>query len=366
MYDLAKHFSYNRKEILGKIKSVLHKGILELGSEVERFEENFSKYCKVKYCVSVSSGSMALLLSLKSLDLTPKDEVITVANSDIPTSHAITLCGAKIRWVDVDESSFNINVNEIIKNINHNTKAILPVHLFGNPSKMDQVCKIAKKHKLIVVEDACLAAGSMYKNKKIGSIGDITVFSTNPGKVLDGIGHGGIITTNSRKIFLKLKQLRDYGRSKRPGKWPVKSEIIGFNSKLSAIDAAVLNIRLKYLDWYIKKRNNNAELYKYLLNSEKIQFQETYKDSISAWRNFSIRIKNRNYIYNELYKKKLNIKLNYLPPNHKDQCYSHIKRIPKLPVTEKICSEIINLPSHPYMSENEIKNISKAILKLVD
>ena len=207
MYDLAKHFSYNRKEILGKIKSVLHKGILELGSEVERFEENFSKYCKVKYCVSVSSGSMALLLSLKSLDLTPKDEVITVANSDIPTSHAITLCGAKIRWVDVDESSFNINVKEIIKNINHNTKAILPVHLFGNPSKMDQVCKIAKKHKLIVVEDACLAAGSMYKNKKIGSIGDITVFSTNPGKVLDGIGHGGIITTNSRKIFLKLKTL---------------------------------------------------------------------------------------------------------------------------------------------------------------
>ena len=366
MYDLIKHFNYNKKEILDIINNTLSTGILELGPEVEKFEKNFSKYCNAKYCVTVSSGSMGLLLALKVFDLKKNDEVITVANSDISTSHAISLNGAKIRWVDVDESSFNINVKEIIKNINHNTKAILPVHLFGNPSKMDQVCKIAKKHKLIVVEDACLDAGSMYKNKKIGSIGDVTVFSTNPGKVLDGIGHGGIITTNSRKIFLKLKQLRDYGRSKRPGKWPVKSEIIGFNSKLSAIDAAVLNIRLKYLDWYIKKRNNNAELYKYLLNSEKIQFQETYKDSISAWRNFSIRIKNRNYIYNELFKKKLNIKLNYLPPNHKDKCYSHIKRIPKLPVTEKICSEIINLPSHPYMSENEIKNISKAILKLVD
>ena len=365
MYDLTKHFNYNRKEILRKINNVLNKGILELGKEVEQFEKNFSKYCKVKYCVTVSSGSMALLLALKSLNLKSKDEVITVANSDIPTSHAITLSGAKIRWVDVEENTFNIDVKEINKNINKNTKVILPVHLFGNPSKMNLISKIARKHKLKVIEDACLATGAVCDNKMIGSISDITVFSTNPGKILDGIGPGGILTTNNKKIYSKLKKLRDYGRSKRPGKWPVKSEIIGYNSKLSTINAAILNIRLKYLNWYIKKRNGNAELYTHHLKSDKIKFQEIDKGCISSWRNFPVRVKNRKYIYNELYKKKLDIKLNYLPPNHKDTCYSNINKIPKLPITEKICSQIINLPCHPYMAEKEIIKISKSILKIV-
>ena len=365
MYDLTKHYNYNRKEILSKINTVLKKGKLELGPEVNKFEKNFSKYCNAKYCVTVSSGSMGLLLAIKSLDLKKTDEVITVANSDIPTSHAISLSGAKIIWVDVEESSFNIDPQEIIKKINKNTKVILPVHLFGNPAKMDEICKIAKKYKLKIIEDACLSTGASYQNKKIGSIGDITVFSTNPGKILDGIGHGGIITTNNKQTYLKLKQLRDYGRSKRPGQWSVNSEIIGYNSKLSAIDAAVLSIRLKYLDWYVKKRNLNTELYKDILSSKKIKFQSVYENATSAWRNFPIRIKNRNYIYDQLYKKKLNIKLNYLPPNHKDKCYSHLKKKFKLPITELICSEIINLPCHPYISQNEIKKIANAIIKLV-
>jgi len=364
MYDLTKHYNHNKKEILKKINSVLSKGILELGPEVNNFEKNFSNYCNAKYCVTVSSGSMGLLLAIKSLNLQNTDEVITVANSDIPTSHAISLSGAKIVWVDVEEGSFNIDPKEIIKKINKNTKAILPVHLFGNPAKMDAICKIAKKYKLKIIEDACLSAGANYQNKKIGSIGDITVFSTNPGKILDGIGHGGIITTKNKKIYLKLKQLRDYGRSKRPSQWSVKSEIIGYNSKLSAIDAAVLNIRLKHLDWYVEKRNHNAKLYQEMLNSKKIKFQSVYENATSAWRNFPIRVKNRNYIYDQLYKKKLNVRLNYLPPNHKDICYSHLSKI-KLPITELICSEIINLPCHPYISESEIKKISNAIIKLV-
>ena len=364
MYDLKKHFIANKYEILKKIESVLSKGILELGEEVNKFENNFSKYCNAKYCVTVSSGSMALLLSLKALNLKSNDEVITVANSDIPTSHAISLAGAKIRWVDVEERTFNIDINEITKNINQNTKVILPVHLFGNPANMIKIKSIAKKNNLKVVEDACLATGAICENKKIGSISDITVFSTNPGKILDGIGPGGIITTNNKKIFKNLKQLRDYGRIKRPGKWPVKSQIIGYNSKLSTINAAILNIRLKKLDWYIKKRNQNAKIYKQILKSKNIRFQETNQNCISAWRNFPIRVKNRNSIYNKLYNKNLNIKLNYLPPNHKDDCYAQCKKNPELPVTDKICSEIINLPCHPYMTKKELINIAKNIIKL--
>ena len=363
MYDLIKHYNYNKKEIIDTIKKILSKGILEMGPEVDIFEKNFANYCNSKYCITVSSGSMGLLLALKVLDLKKTDEVITVSNSDIPTSHAISLLGAKIKWVDVENSSFNINPKEVEKNITKNTKVILPVHLFGVPADMKSLKKISKKYKIKIVEDACLAAGSSFNQKKIGSIGDLTVFSTNPGKILDGLGHGGIITTNNHNYYQRLKKLRDYGRNKRPGKWPIKSQIIGFNSKLSTLDAAILNLRLKKINWYIKKRNLNANIYRELLNSKNIKFQIPYNNSLPAWRNFPIRVENRNFIYDKLYDKKFKVRLNYIPPNHLDTCYKKEKI--KLPITEKISSEIINLPCHPYMKVNEIKILCKEILKLL-
>ncbi len=362
MYDLKKHFLVDKKEILEKIEKVLSNGILEMGEEVERFEENFAKYCSAKYCVTVSSGSMGLLLALKSLKINKNDEVITVANSDIPTSHAISLVGAKIKWVDINEDTLNLDENKLEKKITRKTKAIMPVHLFGNPCNMSKILAIAKKYKLKIIEDACLATGAEYKNKKLGSFGDLTVFSTNPGKVLDGIGPGGIITTNNRNLFLKLKQLRDYGRKERPGKWPVKSYIVGYNSKLSTINAAILNIRLKYLDSYVNKRNTNAEIYKHALLSDKIKFQKVLTNTKSAWRNFPIRVKNRNKIFDAVHSKNNNIKLNYLPPNHRDACYNKKLIINDLKATDKVSSEIINLPCHQYMSEKEIINICKIIL----
>ena len=365
MYDLKKHFLADKKIILSKIENVLSKGVLEMGEEVEKFEENFKKYCKVKYCVTVSSGSMGLLLALKALDLKKNDEVITVSNSDIPTSHAITLVGAKIKWVDINENSLNIDEKKIEKNITKNTKAILPVHLFGNPCNMSRILSIAKKYKLMIIEDACLATGAEYKNKKIGSLSDLTIFSTNPGKILDGIGPGGIITTNNKNLYLKLLQLRDYGRRERPKKWPVKSYTIGYNSKLSTISAAILNIRLIKLDEYVQIRNRNAELYKKFLSSKKIKFQDTLLEAKSAWRNFPIRIKNRNKIYDKLNSINPYVKLNYLPPNHKDACYKNFKHNFDLRITEKVNNEILNLPCHQYMTKKEIEILSNQVLKLI-
>jgi len=366
MYDLKKHFLADKKIILSKIENVLSKGVLEMGEEVEKFEENFKKYCKVKYCVTVSSGSMGLLLALKALDLKKNDEVITVSNSDIPTSHAITLVGAKIKWVDINENSLNIDEKKIEKNITKNTKAILPVHLFGNPCNMSRILSIAKKYKLMIIEDACLATGAEYKNKKIGSLSDLTIFSTNPGKILDGIGPGGIITTNNKNLYLKLIQLRDYGRKERPKKWPVKSYTIGYNSKLSTISAAILNIRLIKLDEYVQIRNRNAELYKKFLSSKKIKFQDTLLEAKSAWRNFPIRIKNRNKIYDKLNSINPYVKLNYLPPNHKDACYKNFKHNFDLRITEKVNNEILNLPCHQYMTKKEIEILSNQVLKLIN
>tara|TARA_B100001057_G_C22849999_1_gene950598 strand:+ start:1192 stop:2292 length:1101 start_codon:yes stop_codon:yes gene_type:complete len=365
MYDLTKHFLADKKQILSKIESVLNRGILEMGEEVEQFEENFKKYCDVKYCVTVSSGSMGLLLALKSFNLNKNDEVITVSNSDIPTSHAISLVGAKIRWIDIKANTLNIDEDIIEKNINKNTKVILPVHMFGNPCKMSKIKSIAKKFKLKVVEDACLATGAEYENKKIGSLSDCSVFSTNPGKILDGIGPGGIITTNNKDLYYKLLQLRDYGRRERPKKWPVKSYMVGYNSKMSTINAAVLNIRLKKLNEYIDLRNRNAEIYKEILFSKKIKFQHTLHEAKSAWRNFTIRVKNRNKVFDKLNSINPLVKLSYIPPNHQDKCYKNLKYNYDLKITEKISSEIINLPCHQYMTPNNIKDLSRNVLRLI-
>ena len=365
MYDLNKHYQSNKKEILKSIDKILNNGVLEMGEEVEKFEENFSKYCGVKYSVTVSSGSMALLLALKALNLKVIDEVITVANSDIPTSHAISLAGARIKWIDVCEDTFNMDTKLLDKSINKKSKVILPVHLFGNPAEMSKIQLIAKQNNLLVIEDACLATGAEYNKKKIGSLSDLCVFSTNPGKVLDGIGPGGIITTNNKKLFITLKKLRDYGRRSRPSKWPVKSDLIGYNSKMSSINAAILNIRLKYLDSYIEKRNQNALMYMDLLDSKKIKFQKILENSKSAWRNFTIRVKNRNQIYSELYDKNFKVALGYLPINYKDGCYKKLGKNINLKTTEMISSEIINLPCHQYMSKKEILKISKNVLSLV-
>ena len=365
MYDLNKHYQSNKKEILQSIDKILNNGVLEMGEEVEKFEENFSKYCGVKYSVTVSSGSMGLLLALKALNLKVNDEVITVANSDIPTSHAISLAGARIKWIDVREDTFNMDTKLLDKSINKKSKVILPVHLFGNPAEMSKIQLIAKKNNLLVIEDACLATGAEHNKKKIGSLSDLCVFSTNPGKVLDGIGPGGIITTNNKNLFITLKKLRDYGRRNRPSKWPVKSDLIGYNSKMSSINAAILNIRLRYLDMYVEKRNKNALIYKNILDSKKIKFQKVLSNSKSAWRNFTIKVKNRNKIYSELYDKNFKVALGYLPINYKDKCYYQDEKKIKLNVTEKISSEIINLPCHQYMSEREILKISKNINKLI-
>ena len=254
MYDLIKHYNSNKKEINKTIEKILSKGVLEMGDEVYKFEDNFKKYCGAKYCLTVSSGSMGLLLALRALDIKVNDQVITVANSDIPTSHAITLVGADIKWIDVNEKTFNLNENLLEKNISKKTKVILPVHLFGNPANIKKIKLSSQKYNLKIVEDACLATGAEFENKKIGSFADITVFSTNPGKILDGIGPGGIVTTNNKVLFETLKKLRDYGRSSRPSKWPVKSELVGYNAKMSTINAAVLDLRLKYLEEYIEKR----------------------------------------------------------------------------------------------------------------
>ena len=268
--DVGRTYSEIKEEIDEAISEVLKSGWYILGKEVEKFEELWSSYCESKYAVGVASGLDSLILSLRALDIKEGDEVIVPSNTYIATWLAISAVGAKIIPIEPDENTHNIDVTKIDELINKRTKAIIPVHLYGQPADMNSILKIAKKYNLFVVEDAAQAHGATYNNKKIGSHGDIVCWSFYPGKNLGGFGDGGAITTNNYKIAEKIKLLRNYGSSKK-----YHNELKGFNSRLDPIQAAILRVKLNYLDKWNEKRRilaneYNKKLSKKLFNTSKV------------------------------------------------------------------------------------------------
>ncbi|MDA9707727.1 DegT/DnrJ/EryC1/StrS family aminotransferase [Prochlorococcus sp. AH-736-K21] len=254
--NVGSTYSEIKEEIDEAISEVLKSGWYILGKEVEKFEELWSYYCESKYAVGVASGLDSLILSLRALDIKEGDEIIVPSNTYIATWLAISAVGAKIIPIEPDENTHNIDVTKIDELINERTKAIIPVHLYGQPTDMNSILNIARKYNLYVVEDAAQAHGATYNNKKIGSHGDIVCWSFYPGKNLGGFGDGGAITTNNYKIAEKIKLLRNYGSSRK-----YHNELKGVNSRLDPIQAAILRVKLKYLDKWNNKRRILANEY---------------------------------------------------------------------------------------------------------
>lgn len=243
LFDLQIQHQYLKKDIDKVFKKICATTSFSKGPYLDAFEKEFAKYVGTKYCVGVASGTDALHLSLHALGITKGDEVILPVNTFVATVYAILYVGAKPVFVDIDERTYNIDVNLIEKAITKKTKAIIPVHLYGNPAEMSEINKLAQKHKLFVIEDAAQAHGATYHKKQIGSLGDIAAFSFYPSKNLGAYGDGGAITTNSKRLAAKLKKIREYGSSKK-----YIFDEIGFNSRLDGLQAAILSIKLKYLD----------------------------------------------------------------------------------------------------------------------
>ena len=355
LVDLKREYLLLKKEIDNAIEEVLQSGRFILGKNVKNFEKEFASYIGKKYGIGVNSGTDALRIALNALGVKRGDEVITVSFSFISTADSILHNQALPVFVDVDEETYNIDLNEVKKVVNDKTKVIIPVHIYGNPVRMDELMEIANDNNVYVVEDCCQAHGAEYKNKKVGSFGIISCFSFYPSKNLGAYGDGGIILTDEKEIAEKIRMLREYGQKEK-----YSHEVLGYNSRLDEIQAAVLRVKLKYLDEFNKRRRKIAQIYKELLEKlDDIKFQLEEKDGKHVYHIFSIQSSYREELRKFLNKYGISTGIHYPIPIHLQKYYSRFYR--KLPVTEKLASRVLSLPMFPFLKEEEIKFICNKI-----
>lgn len=356
MLDFQKEYKAINNEINSAMQSVLNKGWYILADEVKKFEEEFAKYIGTKYAGGVNSGTDALLISLMALGVKSGDEVIVVSHTATPTVMPISLIGATPMFVDIDPETYTMDVTQVEKKITKNTKAVIPVHLYGHSVDMDPLMKIAKKYGIYIIEDCCQAHGAEYKERKVGNFGDMSAFSFYPTKNLGAYGDGGIILTNNPDLYEKALMLRQYGWKSR-----YDSQFIGVNSRLDEIQASILRVKLKKLEGWNEKRREIASLYKELLKSSDIVLPIEKEYAKHVYHLYVIRHKNRNKLQEYLLENGVQTQIHYPVPVHKQKAYLKLEIYAHLPITEKICQEILSLPIHPWLSLLEIEKIAGLI-----
>ena len=354
--DLRAEYAEISEEIAQAIQRVLKSGWFILGEEVKKFEEEFSKYIGTKYGVGVNSGSDALFLALKARGIGKGDEVITVSHTFISTVDAIVRNGAKPVFVDIDPDTYCMAATKIEKKITTRTRAILPVHLYGHPADMAPIMEIAEKYNLFVIEDACQAHGAEYKGRKVGGLGDMGCFSFYPVKNLGAYGDGGIVVTNSEDLAEKLGLLRNYGQSQK-----YYHDFVGVNSRLDEIQAAVLRVKLKHLDEWTEKRRCVAKLYSVLLEDSAVVASIEKEYAKHVYHLYVVRSKNRNRLQQYLSNNGIDTMIHYPIPVHKQKAYLNLGYTANLPIAERMCDEILSLPVHPWLNDDEISSIAEVI-----
>jgi len=336
---------------------VMESGWYILGKNVEEFEKEFSGYCGSKFGIGVGSGTEALHLALVACGIKQNDEVITVPNTAVPTCSAISFAGAIPVFADVDHETYNIDPAKIEQKISSKTIAIIPVHLYGQCADMEPIMDIAQKYNLKVIEDCAQSHGAEYKGKKAGTIGDIGCFSFYPTKNLGAYGDGGMIITNNKDLAKKVRLIRNYGQE---GKY--FSKIKGFNSRLDELQAAILRIKLKYLDKWNSLRRGKAMLYNTLLKDSGVitPYESDYNKHI--YHLYVIRTKYRNELQKFLYKNGIMTLVHYPIPIYLQESYRDLNiRKGSCPVAEKYAKEILSLPLYPELNNKTIQKVCKLI-----
>lgn len=352
--DLKRHYFLIKNEIDEAVSGVLNSGWFILGKNLEALENEFAQYCEKEFGIGVGNGTDALTLALKAYDIGIGDEVITVPNTAIPTIAAIMASGAKPVFVDIAED-YLIDVNKIQNAITEKTKAIMPVHLYGQCCNMNEILKIAQENNLKVIEDCAQAHGAMYNNKKV-PIGEIGCFSFYPSKNLGAFGDAGMIVTNKQELAEKLKKLRNYGQTNR-----YHTDFSGYNSRLNEIQAAILRVKLKYLDSWNEKRRQIALLYGELLKQE-IEHPTESQGNKHIYHLYVIRHKQRDKLQEYLKQKQIQTIIHYPVPLHLQPAYAHLGyKQGDFPMTEKYCNEILSLPIFPELRKHEVKEIVEAV-----
>ena len=351
----AQYLSY-KSEIDSAISRVLDSGWYILGNEVRSFEEEFSDYIGAAHGIGVGSGTEAIHLALTACGIGPGDEVITVSHTAVATVAAIELAGSTPVFIDIDQDFFTIDPEKIESAITTKTKAIVPVHIYGQSADMDSVMEIARKYNLRIIEDCAQAHGAIYKGKRVGSIGDFGCFSFYPTKNLGALGDGGMVVTNNGKFAQKAKLLREYGWAER-----YVSHFAGWNTRLDEIQAAILRVKLKHLDKDNSKRVHIAELYSNELGACDIILPKQRKDSAHVYHLYVIRSERRDALLTFLKEKGIAALIHYPMPVHLQPAYRHLKAGEKLLETEKVAYGIISLPIYPELSELDVQIIIKTI-----
>lgn len=343
-----------KDEIESAILKVARNCNFIMGNEVQELEKSLEEFTGGKYAVSCSNGTDALLLAMMALDIKPGDEVITTPFTFIATAETIAFLGATPVFVDIDEKTYNINPDLIEEKITSKTKAIIPVSLYGQPADMDKVNQIAKKYNLKVIIDGAQSFGSTYDGITDSALADISTTSFFPAKPLGCYGDGGAVFTNDEEIATKMKSLRLHGQSKR-----YHHKYIGMGGRLDTIQAAVLNIKLKYYKKDLALRQEVASKYtKALENKSNIILPYVDKKSTSAWAQYSIRIKNRDEVQNRLKEAGIPTAVHYPMPLHLQECFKYLGyKKGDFPISEIVSEEIMSLPMNPYVTDEEINYI---------
>lgn len=360
--DLKTQYQGIKEEVLKEINEVLDNTAYICGKKAKKFEEDFAKLLDVKHAVALSSGTDALHVALHALGIKQGDEVIVPANTFIATSEGISLCKAKPVFVDNDERTYNIDVNKIEAAITPKTKAIIPVHLYGQPAEMDAILEIAKKHNLYVVEDCSQAHLSTYKGKKTGGLGNIGTFSFYPGKNLGAYGEAGGVVTNDSALYDFMHKYRQHGSTEK-----YVHEMEGHNYRLEEIQAGVLNVKMKYIQKWTDMRRKNAKLY--TENFASLGIEEVITPWHPEYVNpvyhlYIIRVKDREKLSEYLNKNGVQTGLHYPLPLHMQKAYAYLNHKPEdFPVAAKYAKEILSIPMYPEMTDEMINFVCSSIKK---
>ncbi len=356
--DLKAQYQAIGEELREAVREVMEQTAFAGGPFVEKFEKEFAAFCGCAFALGVSSGTSALWLALRALEVGPGDEVITVPNSFIATAEAISFCGATPLFVDVDERTYTMDPALLEQAITPKTKAVIPVHLFGQMADMDPIMEIARGHGLYVIEDACQAHGAEYKGHKAGSIGDAGCFSFYPGKNLGAYGEAGAVVTNNAEVADRIRMLRDHGQEKK-----YYHRLLGWNDRMDGIQAAILSVKLRYLpEWNRARREHAAHYGRMLFGSQAVitPFEAPYGQHV--YHVYAIRSEQRDALMDYLGKRDIHCGIHYPVPIHLQEAYRFLG-LPQgsFPVAERCAREFLSLPMYPELTNEQIEYVARAV-----
>jgi dTDP-4-amino-4,6-dideoxygalactose transaminase len=349
-----------KPEIDRAIQGVLESGWFVLGEQGKAFEAEFAAYCGVRFCVGCASGTEALALALMALGIGAGDEVVTTDLSAVPTLSAISMTGAKPVMVDVEEETCLLDAGLVEARITPKTKALMPVHLYGQPCDLEALQRLAQKYGLPLVEDACQAHGSEYQGKKTGSLGTLAAFSFYPSKNLGCYGDGGAVTTDSEELYEKLTKLRNYGQSRR-----YYHDSIGINSRLDEIQAAVLRVKLKHLDAWTRRRHEIAARYNALITNPRVTKPGIRPGRKTNYHLYVVKVEGRDRVQEQLAQAGVQTLIHYPVPMHRQKAYAQLGYAPaEFPVTGRCTERILSLPMYPQLTDAEVEYACAQINRL--